>query len=300
MLFGINDAWDIEDRRNNGRPLVDEIGAHCVRANALWANVQYWDADNWYWDYLDAMVYDFWTNSNKLFILQAIMAPRWALTPEDQVRWDNAYGSIILPHAPAYDNHFSEFIRQLANRYGLAAIEIWNEPNLPGFGNIPPRRMAEIIRAACVGLAQSNNPDLQLLSPAPYPNTVWRSYLHTMLHYTWPYDFAVGCHPYSRHRDWKKAVAGTVDLFKTTKETAAGKKVWVTEVGFSSGSMGVFSQAKACKDAFERLSDNGAQSIIWHRMAADRNYQPDNEWEQGLGVCNPDWTKKPAFYALKG
>lgn len=298
MVFGINESWDIKDRRDLGKPLVNELGANCVRANALWGQVQAWGPDHWDWEQLDQMVYDFWNDSQKLFILQAIMAPRWALTPSNQMKWDATPG-IVLPPAPINDVHFAEFIRQLANRYGLTAIEVWNEPNIAAFGSIPPRRMGKLVQIARQGLNASTQPGLTLLTPAPYPSIGWEDYLRQLISSAAGSNFSVGCHPYSRNKNWDDAINETLNRFITTKKAVKGRDVWVTEVGFSSGYMGPQAQAKACGKTFEKLRDNGAQAIIWHRLAADSAYHLEDPWEQGLGICTPDWSKKPAFVALQ-
>ena len=151
----------------------------------------------------------------------------------------------VLPFAEHGDEFlaaFRPFVADVMRRFGsrLPAIEIWNEPNLPGWWNLPnPTNYLAVLKAAHDEIKAANPDTLVCLGGV---SDVGLSYIRVLYELGGaPYFDVVCCHPYTI----PFAPEGTLDV-KLGKLRAlmaefgdAEKPVWITEVGFPTHRNGV-------------------------------------------------------------
>ena len=218
-------------------------------------------------------------------ILVPVGPPEWAKQPGSPGNG--------APAPEAYDD-YARFAGELAKRYPkAAAIEVWNEPNLADYGNIPPAEYAKLLTLTNAEI-RKNSPTMKVVSAGLSPAKGWQDYLRTTLAQAQG-DFDVAIHPYGRGKD---PVQKTLDIFESA-DALTNRKVWATEFGFSTSDMGPKQQGKALAEAYALLKKEGAAAIIAQRLVDDPGYKPDSKWEQGLGIIGSNGKKKPAYAMLR-
>jgi hypothetical protein len=216
-----------------------------------------------------------------LFVLSA--APRWAAPG-----CDTNYYVTTCGVSRGYEWAYQRLALELLARYPGSRIQAWNEPNIGSFGNLHPRRAAELTNDlyavaphAVIGPAASPGDKRHL----PYTR---RMYRHINRHV----PLGVNFYPRSvvNHRgigiDWRDV-----------QEIAGRRPIWVTEIGFSSDQFGLAGQAAKAAQAYRYLERNGARAIIFHRLVDVP--VADSPWLSSLGMLDSDGDPKPAFRALQ-
>ncbi len=151
----------------------------------------------------------------------------------------------VLPVAEKQEEFlaaFRPFVADVMSRFGdrFPAIEVWNEPNLPGWWNIPnPTNYLAVLKAACEEIKAENPGTLVCLGGV---SDVGLGYIRAIYELGGaPFFDVVCCHPYTI----PFAPEGVLDA-KLAKLRAlmaefgdAGKPIWITEVGFPTHKHGV-------------------------------------------------------------
>ncbi len=137
---------------------------------------------------------------------------------------------------------FRPFVADIMHRFGqrLPAIEVWNEPNLPNWWNIPnPTNYLEVLKAAHAEIKAANSNALVCLGGV---SDIGLPYIRTLYELGGARYFdVVCCHPYTI----PFAPEGTLDvklekLRALMAEFGDGEKpIWITEVGFPTHKNGV-------------------------------------------------------------
>ncbi len=157
----------------------------------------------------------------------------------------NTAPSAVLPVAEKQDEFiaaFRPFVADVMRRFGdrFPAIEIWNEPNLPGWWNIPnPTNYLAVLKAAHEEIKAANPHTLVCLGGV---SDVGLGYIRAIYELGGaPFFDVVCCHPYTI----PFAPEGVLDA-KLAKLRAlmaefgdAEKPIWITEVGFPTHRNGV-------------------------------------------------------------
>jgi len=142
--------------------MVREMGAPWIVEYFPWAYREplpgYFD-----WSHSD-LVLDHANRQGLRVIARLGFVPEWA-RPTDSA-------SSYLP--PEYYAAFGDYVAAFVNRYGdrVAAVVIWNEPNLAlewGFQPINPEGYTELLRVAFQRVRQSAHPEVQVLGGALAP-----------------------------------------------------------------------------------------------------------------------------------
>lgn len=223
-------------------------------------------------------------NARGVRVLFAISAaPEWART--------GCETNFLVPTCGpgrGFEDDYQRLALQLLHRYQGSKIQAWNEPNIPLFGNLRPKRAAELTNALHAIAPRA------VVGPAPSPGDPdhirYTKRLYRHVHRSVP----LGANFYPRSvitirslkKDWPEI-----------EEIAGRRQVWVSEIGFSSSEFGHDGQARRAARAYRFLARHGVHAIIFHRLL-DVHVE-DSPWLSSLGVLDRDGKPKPAYRALK-
>lgn len=224
------------------------------------------------------------------------------------------------------DNPFCQRFAGAARRLAtalpeIAHWEIWNEPNVwhqhdgnafSGGSFIYPSCYVALLAAASAAIKEAQPRGTIILgglfghnnqgaltarnSGAPYLDNVYRM-LQRAGHDGVPFD-AIGQHPYvdqPGHADagHLRQYLENVQAVVRQHERGATRPVYLTEVGWSTGSVGADVQAANLRTLFVAANDARVAAVCWFQVR-------DNPAARlSFGVCAPDWTHKPAFAAFQ-
>ncbi len=304
--------------------LLREAHVRWVRVNASWSMLEpnakgTLDANG-----LAAL--DYAVDSARAAGLEVLMpisdgVPYWAsadpakTTVSGARQWNRLY-------KPLRWQDYGDVVRSIVTRYsarGVHAYEIWNEPNHPHFwpSGVNAGEYVEMLKVGAAAV-RAADPSAKVLmgglSKSDY------AYLEQMYAAGARGHFDVAnVHPYTGSVDptlcWKQAGSTRYakDAFCALQEIRASmqangdgdKPIWATEMGWSSttAAYGVSeaTQADFLTKAYGQLSSwPYVQQAFWYSM---RNvfWSKDDpaDFEANFGVVRTDFTRKPAFAALK-
>lgn len=301
-----------------------DVGAHWVRADLSWADVQPTSSLSYHWSAYDRIVAG--ASARGLHVLPILIS-----TPS----WARPAGCDQQSCHPARVDAFARFVRAAATRYarrGVHTWEIWNEPNTLGSWKPAPsagdylallRASARAIRAvdrsafivsgglAAVGTAAGNVSQLDFLRR------------FSALGGNRLVD-AIGYHPYtypflpslvaSFTTSWNRIDQAPVSLRSVlVRDGTPRLPFWLTEYGAPTGGPGDASsgvqtsttthvtegrQAEIVVDAVHTaLADGGIGALF---IYSDQDLADASGSSQGYyGIRRADGTPKPAFSALR-
>jgi len=297
------------------------MGANVIRVDVGWQTLEQGGKgvySQWYVDKLDRLMAGASARGLKV-IATLMLTPCWASSAPDSLKqncsdgwWDRGVGQ----YPPNRAADFGDISRWMTGRYGgqLAALELWNEPNLTGFfrADDAPAAYAELVKAGYVG-AKQGNASVPVLAgalaqaDAPFLN---RLYDHGIKGF---YD-GISIHPYNEQRD----PAATIEAQYARYTFLAGlqlvrqaqlahgdtSSIWATEFGWSTcagGSTWCVSEAQQAAytpKAFEMLTNLPyvKAGIVYNLR--DKGTDPVGI-EPNYGLINRDYTPKPAYDSLK-
>ncbi len=301
--------------------MTRDMGANVVRVDVGWQTLEQSGKgaySQWYVDKLDRFMGA--ASARGLKVIATIMlTPCWASSAPDSLKqncsdgwWDRGVGQ----YPPTHASDFGDIARWMTGRYGgqLAALELWNEPNLSGFltADDPAAAYAEMVKAGYVG-AKQGNASVPVLAgalaqaDAPFLN---RLYDHGIKGF---YD-GISIHPYNEQRD----PAATIEAQYARYTFLAGlqlvrqaqlahgdtSSIWATEFGWSTCAGGSTwcvneaQQAAYTPKAFAMLSSMPyvKAGIVYNLR--DKGTDPVGI-ESNYGLINRDYTPKPAYASLK-
>ncbi|HWG94905.1 MAG TPA: cellulase family glycosylhydrolase, partial [Mycobacteriales bacterium] len=305
--------------------LLASAGANSARADVSWSSLQVLGKGTWEKGYvarLDALV-DGAARRGIGLVLVLNTTPCWASTAPDTLQQDctGAYWDRgVTRYAPADPADFATAAAWLAGRYGdrVAALELWNEPNLVLDGVTP--LIAPDQAAAYAGMVKAAYPAVKAVAPQlpvlagslSFADDAFlqRLYAHGIRGH---YD-AVSVHPYNEWRApgaphdarWYKYdyVLGLEAVRRAMTAAGDTSPVWVTEVGWTSCTVGAdrWCVTREQQAAFtEALLPLTAERFPWVRAVLvyglrdkgrDATYTEDN-----FGLIDRDNRPKPAWDA---
>jgi hypothetical protein len=305
--FGFNDNAVTEHVATPAQTaaLLARIGARIDRVQVNWRSIEPSPGNFQLSVYDQIYAADLARGVKPLWIFA--FAPQWAAQAPCVASVD------LCPPAPAALGQAAAAAAELARRYPKAAgIEIWNEPNTPGFwfGGADPAAYTRLL-IACNEAIKRADPSMPVaggsLSDTPYTTRGYLS-LQAFLGHIYRdggghYMDAISIHPYPVPGDLSGSSAvAAVQQAIAARDAAGGAStpIWVTETGISSTGPGAVSeveQASALVRLYERLAAIAAvRMIIFHTLvpppgAADAT-------GTGFAVLRPNLSPKPAFCAL--
>jgi hypothetical protein len=286
--------------------LARGAGANVVRVDVGWASLEpagKGQLSAWYVKRLDGFMDG--ASARGLKVIATVFGtPCWASTAPESRRqgcegawWDRD----VSYYPPADPADYGAIARWMTSRYGarLAALEVWNEPNLGGgrfwHSPRPAADYARLLRAAYPA-AKAGDADVPVLAASLAGAD--RSFLSRLYAagIRGSYD-GLAIHPYGESR------AGTRSIHAA--QVAAGDRtpLWITEFGWTScrGSGSCVSE--------RRQADNTARAFgVFARMpyvraATAYDLREDgtdpSEAEDNFGLVNQDFSPKPAYAAVR-
>jgi hypothetical protein len=310
---------------------AQDLGASVVRIDINWAALEPVEQGiytGWYADRIDRFMQG--AKNRGIKVLATIhRTPCWASSAPRSVKqgcdpgWQER-GVALYP--PTKASAFASIARYIAARHrsALAGIEVWNEPNRPGFLTAadPAKAYVPLVKAAYPAI-RSVAPEVKVLAGAisgANDNFLKQLYANGMKGY---YD-AISVHPYVANftygpeTDWGAEYASYtflpgLKLIRSTQAAASDKTpVWATEFGWHTGSArdagaynGVSEQTQAdyLGRAFELLEDPASgldflEGAISYNLR-DNGSDPD-DMNANFGLLHRDFSEKPSFDAVRG
>ena len=288
-------------------------GANVVRTLVSWDSLETagkGEHSEWYLRKLDSFVNGAHARGMKV-IATLSGTPCWASSAPDSLKqgcsgeWWNRN---VQMRPPTRASDYADAARFITSRYGtkLAALEVWNEPNLEEdrFFIAPdePRAYAAMLKAAYAAVKRANPRVDVLAGSLAYMNGEFLERLYA-LGIRGHYD-GLAIHPYNEGaptaRDWSGI------RWARQMQRAAGdhKPLWLTEFGWSTCRQGSGwcqsekAQAFKTKAAFGALASdaNVKGAVVYNLRDTGGN---NDEMEDNFGLVERDFTPKPAYRALR-
>jgi hypothetical protein len=297
--------------------LLAQLGVDAVRIDVGWSSLQSTgpgEYDAWYVAKLDRFVG--LAHARGIAVIATLTdTPCWASTAPASLKhgcagswWDRG----VTKYAPSQPQAYARVARYLTARYGtrLAALEIYNEPNLSYEFKGPDKaaRYAALVRAT-YPQAKAGNRHVPVLAGAmSYSDTRFLGALYANGIKGF-YD-GISLHPYSDGRppldtdapakyEFASGVRSIRDAQALVGDT---KPLWLTEFGYTacdaSPCVTPAAQADLLRQtllALPALPYVRGASVYELRDMVD---QP-SAWEENFGLVRNDFTKRPAFAAVR-
>lgn len=207
---------------------------------------------------------------------------------------------------------YAEVMKQVTTRYTspswcdpfcpIDALQVWNEPNSPGFGGYTVEEYRTLFLAALDAI-RSVDSNTGVISGAPSPTVAgWEDYQREIARF--PGEFILGAHIYPIQAEPIVSVAAEQYEVSETAvdENGDTRPVRVTEVGVCTGEPKVTcpnkqvyeideaQQAEELANVCTMLADRGAEAIMIHTLLASR----PGGIQVGFGLWN-DVVEEPYF-----
>jgi len=294
--------------------LAQAAGSNVVRVDVGWDSLQTGGKDRysqWYLDKLDRFVAGADARGMKV-IATLTSTPCWASSAPDTLKQDCSgqwWDRKVQLYPPTRASDYADVARFITDRYGtkLAALEIWNEPNLDvdRFFIAPdePAAYAEILKAAYPA-AKAGNPEVDVLAGSlAYMNGEFLERLYA-LGIRGYYD-GLSVHPYNDRltpttREW----SGVEWIRGMQRAAGDDKPLWLTEFGWSTCRIG----SGWCKSETEQAAntragflaaaaDPGIKAVVAYNLR-DKGTNGD-DMEDNFGLVKRDFTPKPGYSAMR-
>jgi hypothetical protein len=294
-----------------------DLGVNVARADVGWSSLQGSGPDTfaaWYVERLDAFVAAASARGIKV-IATLTETPCWASSAPASLKqgcagdwWERG----VQDYSPLDPRDYGRAAGFLTARYGtkLAALEVWNEPNLSyellGPAATKPARYAALVRAA-YGPAKRGNARVPVLAGATayadvdFLRAVYAAGIRGR------HD-GISIHPYSDGRGPASEAAparlefGPGIRSVRAAQVAAGqpKPLWLTEFGFTAcrwcGSL--TQQATLIADTTRAIPQFTFVRGATLYQLRDTATLPES-WEDNFGLLRQDFTARPAYAAFR-
>ena len=295
--------------------LMADLGVNVARVDVGWASLQgsgphrYGD---WYVERIDRFVAGARARGIRV-IATLTETPCWASSAPASLR-DDCSGTWwergVQDYPPRDPRDYARAARFLTDRYGtkLAALEIWNEPNL-SYEFLGPRKVARyaaLVRATYPEAKRGNARVPVLAGSLAYADADFLAALYRA-GIRGAHD-GISFHPYTDGRGPESEVASDHLEFgpglrsMRAAQRAAGqvRPLWLTEFGFTACSWCGTLENQALLIARTVLA---IPSYPYVRGATlyqlrDTTTVPD-AWESNFGLLREDFTKRPAYAAFR-
>jgi polysaccharide biosynthesis protein PslG len=302
--------------------LLGGAGANMVRVDVNWSSLETagkGKLSQWYVDKLDRFMAG--AEARGLKVIATLFAtPCWASSAPATVKqdctgswWDRG----VPAYPPTHAADYADVARWLAARHGskLAALEVWNEPNLPQeiFWKTPNKAAdyATLLKAAYPA-AKQGDPNVPVLAGSlafadrPFLDELYRMGIQGS------YD-GIAIHPYNEWRApsdrwqeaWKKYtfLPGIEWIREGQLAVGDSSPIWITEFGWTTCSgdgwcVTEAEQADYIGQAFGILA--GMDYVAAASVYNLRNKGTDAAGQEAnWGLVRRDYSEKPAYAAFR-
>src|SRR4051812_9103068 len=303
--------------------LLDRAGASVVRVDLTWSTLETegkGSYSKWYVDKFEAFLRE--AEARHIKVIATLWAtPCWASSAPDSLKqgcggaWWNRGVDRYPPRDP---RDYADAAAWVAQRWGsrLAALEVWNEPNLPDQSFLkapdPAAAYAQILNTAYPRIKQAA-PGLTVLGGALAFSD--EDFLNRLYAQGIKGNFdGLSFHPYNEWRspddpwkqEWRKYtfITGVPAMHDALVRHGDGaKQLWLTEFGFSSCADGDrWCVTERDQASYIRESLRIVRGWPFVRAAVVynlRNKGTTHGREDQFGLVRRDFTPKPAYAAFK-
>jgi hypothetical protein len=314
--------------------MLQATGANEVRIDMGWATLEFSGKGQYDTAYLNKakqFVSDAQDRGIKV-VLTFWQTPCWASSAPDSAKqgcagaWYDPPRNVQL-YPPTDPQDFADAAAYVAGQLGsgLAAIEVWNEPNyIPYFFNVPGATQADQrhnAEASYAAMLNASYPAVKAVAPSVA--VIGPAMLDSDADFlTGLYDHGIKGHtdgislrPFNGGRDPNSTVVppdgdeasfllGVPEVRDVmTSHGDSAKKLWFTELGWSSCTgtnswcVGEDNQAQYIADAY-RIARDRWNFVQLFNVYTLRNTGSDSSRESQMGMLNEDFTPKPAYQAF--
>lgn len=310
----LHSLWDSSDAdMDRELDMALDLGANVVRTGVGWGSLetggkgQY---SQWYLDKLDRFVNG--ASARGMQVIATLFdTPCWASSAPESLKQGCAgewWNRNVQMYPPTHAGDYGDIARFVTSRYGtaLAALEVWNEPNLDvdRFFIAPdePAAYAAILKAAYPA-AKEGNPDVEVLAGAlAYMNGEFLERLYE-LGIQGYYD-GLAVHPYNEGAPTAGNWSGVEWARELQRAAGDTTPLWLTEFGWSTCVVGSGwctseqEQASNTVASFAAVAgDSSVKAAIVYNLR-DTGTQAD-DFESNFGLVRRDFSLKPAYTALR-
>ncbi len=298
---------------NSDRDMIRELnlaraaGSNVVRVDVAWASLEPRRKrliSQWYLRRIDRFVARARTRRMKV-IVTLWASPCWASSAPAHVKRGcvREYDPAVVAYAPANNGDFADVARFITRRYGtrLAALELWNEPNLAidmfWKAPDPAAAYAALVRAA-YRPAKEGNPRVAVLAGSlvrPDIGFMRKLYAHGIRGF---YD-GVSMHPYGIELTRTK-----LNRFRRAQRQAGDRKgLWITEFGAPSRNYPGWRSSERLQASYIKRAFATARRLSYVRAITLYNLRnttndPGN-FIGNFGVLHHNFRPKPSWTALR-
>lgn len=299
--FSLNSSilWESANDRAQSFAFIAAVGATSIRIDIPWRWIEP-QQGTLNWAIIDPVIAA--AEAYGMSILGVLhTTPSWAAVGRSQNQQTR----------PANMNQWATFVDRVARRYAgrISAYEIWNEPNgLEFFAPAPnPEAYAELVRAA-VPKIRTADPSAKILAgalgPAPLNDPAFVpavEFFERMLAAGIGEVDAYSFHPYDNEQlmadatYWDNtALRQMMRMHEILRERGEGhKKIWATEYGAPSTSLGDYRQAELTTYGILQWAECGFAGPMY------LHHHRDQSANDGYGLATQQLHPKTAAYAVQ-
>jgi len=320
--FQVHSLWYERslDEMDRELDMIKDLGGNSVRVDIGWSSLESdgkGQMTGWYLDKLDRFMRE--ATARKLKVVATLLTtPCWASSAPESLKqgcegaWWNRNVQNYPPQNPA---DYADAARFITSRYGpsLAALEVWNEPNLERFlvSPDPVGAYAALLKAAYPA-AKAGNPSVPVLAGSlaaadrPFLDALYQRGIKG-------YFDGISAHPYNEWRDpydrWKSEwvkytfLPGIEWLHEAQQAAGDSTPLWVTEFGWDTctGAKWCVDEAKQADYTVKALQIldtldyvHGATLYELRDGGTDPTY-----FEGNWGLVRNDFSPKPVYEAVR-
>ncbi len=302
-------TWGVDSKtQDRDATAIADLGAKYVRLNISWSD---W-VEGTRGSYNNSAL----SNWDRGLALSRQSGAKVIVMVNESPSWARDSSNANAPPRDMAD--YARFVSFLANRWRgqVAAYEIWNEPNAGGF-YVAPDRYAAMLKASAPGI-RAADPAAKVMTAGLYTSDYnYFGAVYAAAPDLNNYFDIIGAHPYTNNGAppdvyWRAAngrissdtFAAYRELRATVRSHGDDKPVWITEMGWATGSApwGVSAQQQASNLtlAYKCLEqDPYVQVATTYNLRNNWWANDANDWDSQLGLMTTNFTPKPAYAALK-
>ena len=296
MQYGIALMTHIIPKVDKGALGAHLIGTDFIRSTILWMDIERRQGQ-WNWTYPD----NYMATLKKHDLRWAPILwcpPRWATAKDWKPSYTPVAANFGFPR-PDYEL-WGHYVRNSVKRYGdsIRVMEVWNEPELPGFANFTPEEYAELLKRA-YQIIKQEKPDILVSTcgytclPGQHPRMTFPDFMPRSLKAAAGY---YDIHSIHLHSFFPEYHSGIKDFLRLRKEWNVSVPWAANETAMTSSFCSREVQAEVLFEKMVFSQAYGSGAYVWHNMI-DLGRDPQNK-EHNFGLLDNAMEPKNAYIAF--
>ncbi|MCX7719212.1 MAG: glycosyl hydrolase [Candidatus Sumerlaeaceae bacterium] len=281
---------------------MDDVGLKRLRWHRLLGSR--WGRNDFWWHEIETSptVYN-WAKADKVHQMYRTAG----IKPVAVLAYEAAWSPGVSPATDEQRGLWRDWVAALTSRYrvGIPVHEVWNEPN-HGFWKpaADVKAYRELVRVTYEGV-KSVMPEPRIMAgalagydPVFMDGVLSDGYAN--------YVEAVSFHPYPlRHSEGPEennlpeACRGMRDLMRKYDMIAAGKELWITEIGWATRPGGATEEQQAAwlVQTYAIALQERLTKVFWFNLYDWKLLPWEGEWDSHLGLVDSTYRPKPSAVA---